>query len=458
MKLYDDGAFTALSWVKPALDATLTQAREALELQVEEPDHPQALRDCARHLHQVQGTLRMVELYGAAMVVENMERIADALVADTVRQRDEAYSVLMRGMVQLPDYLERLQSGHKDIPIVLLPLLNDLRAVLGENLLSESALFTPNLAAPLPDAAAGTARELPQAELRAQTLRLRLAFQAALLKWFRDETALEHVRRLGEVLDRLRSLSHGVEPRRLWWIAAGIADCIADGGLQSGVSVKLLLGRVDREIHRFADGGEAAFAARPPRELCKNLLYYLAQAESAGASSARVAQIRGVYQLDALLPTQTELEHAQGSMTGRNRALLDTVSTAIKDDLLRVKEALDIYLRGQDTDPRDLEAQAESLNRVGDTLGMLGLGVPRRVVNDQREVLEQMARGQRSIDEGTLLDVAGALLYVEASLDDHIDRIGEAPGEEAVGETTLPKAESRRVLDALMREAGVNLQ
>jgi hypothetical protein len=103
------------------------------------------LRECAQDLHQVQGTLRMVELYGAAMVVENMERIADALVADTVRQREEAYSVLMRGMVQLPDYLERLQSGAKDIPIVLLPLLNDLRAVLGENLLSESALFTPIL-------------------------------------------------------------------------------------------------------------------------------------------------------------------------------------------------------------------------------------------------------------------------------------------------------------------------
>ncbi|MBC6941197.1 MAG: hybrid sensor histidine kinase/response regulator [Xanthomonadales bacterium] len=458
MKLYDDGAFTALSWVKPALDTTLAQAREALELHVEDPTHPQALRDCASHLHQVQGTLRMVELYGAAMVVENMERIADALVADSVRQRDEAYSVLMRGMVQLPDYLERLQSGHKDIPIVLLPLLNDLRAVLGENLLSESALFTPNLAAPLPDAAAGAARELPAAELRTQTLRLRLAFQAALLKWFRDETATEHVRRLGEVLDRLRGLSHGVEPRRLWWIAAGLVDCVADGSLQSGVSVKLLLGRVDREIHRFAEGGEAAFAARPPRELTKNLLYYIAQAESGGVGSARVGQIRAAYQLDALLPTQSELEHAQGSMTGRNRTLLDTVSSAIKDDLLRVKESLDIFLRGQGADPRELETQAESLNRVGDTLGMLGLGVPRRVVNDQREVLEQMARAQRPIDEGSLLDVAGALLYVEASLDDHIDRIGEAPEEEATGEITLPKAESRRVLDALMREAGVNLQ
>ena len=36
--------------------------------------------------------------------------------------------MLMRGTVLLPDYLERLQNGHRDIPIVLLPLLNEIRA------------------------------------------------------------------------------------------------------------------------------------------------------------------------------------------------------------------------------------------------------------------------------------------------------------------------------------------
>ena len=41
-------------------------------------------------------------------------------------------TILMRGIVQLPDYLERLQSGHKDIPIVLLPLVNELRTARGE--------------------------------------------------------------------------------------------------------------------------------------------------------------------------------------------------------------------------------------------------------------------------------------------------------------------------------------
>ena len=464
MKLHDDGDFTALSWVKQALDATLAQARESLEVYVEQPDDLTPMRACVDHLHQVQGTLRMVELYGAAMVVENMERLAEGLVANSVRQRDEGYSVLMRGMVQLPDYLERLQSGHKDIPIVLLPLLNDLRAVRGENLLSESALFAPDLELPLPASAAGSGAPLPAADLRAQALRLRLAFQAALLKWYRDEAAAEHLRRLVDVLDRLRAISHGAEARRLWWVAAGVVDAVEKRDLEASVAVKLLFGRVDREIHRFAQNGEAGFKADPPRELTKNLLYYVAHTVAGGATpaSARGAEIRATWKLDTLLPTASELQHAQGSMTGRNKNLLGTVSAAIKDDLVRVKEALDIFLRSRSSDAGELASHVEVLDRVADTLGMLGLGVPRRVVGEQRGVIEEMAQRRRPIDEGALLDVAGALLYVEASLDDHIERLGatsdEGEDEVRAGEVRLPKAEVRRILDALMREASVNIQ
>ncbi|GAA0714368.1 Hpt domain-containing protein [Dokdonella soli] len=456
MKLHDSGDFTALSWVKPALDATLAQARESLEAYVDEPGNLEPMRTCVAHLHQVQGTLRMVELYGAAMVVENMERLAEGVVAGTVKQREESYSVLMRGMVQLPDYLERLQSGHKDIPIVLLPLLNDLRACRGENLMTESALFSPDLGVVLPAAADGAPEQLATGDLRAQALRLRLGFQAALLKWFRDEHAAEHPRRLIDVLDRLRAVSYGADARRLWWIAAGVIDAAANGGLEASVAVKLLFGRVDREIHRFATTGEAAFAAAPPRELTKNLLYYVAHSTG---NSARGSAIRSAYRLDTLLPTAGELQHAQGSMTGRNRNLLGTVSTAIKDDLLRVKEALDIFLRSGNPDASELAGQVEVLDRVGDTLGMLGLGVPRRVVGEQRGFIEEMADRRRPIDEGTLLDVAGALLYVEASLDDHIERLGATgEGEMTTGELELPQAEVRKILDALMREAAVNIQ
>ena len=243
MKLQDNIDFTALNWVKHELDATLKQGRDALEAYVDNPSDVALMRESALHLHQVQGTLRMVELYGAAMVVEEMERLAQGLLDDTVKQRDEAYSVLMRGMVQLPDYLERVQSGHKDIPIVLLPLLNDLRACRGDNLLTESALFSPDLHAELPrSAAGGLGADRRGVDLRSQALRLRLAFQAALLKWIRDESAGEHLDRLGNVLDRLRSLSYGTEPRRLWWVAGGTIEAVREGALDASIAVKLLFG------------------------------------------------------------------------------------------------------------------------------------------------------------------------------------------------------------------------
>jgi chemosensory pili system protein ChpA (sensor histidine kinase/response regulator) len=118
MKLQDDIDFTTLNWVKQELDETLRKSHQALEAYVEDPTDASQMRFCANYLHQVQGTLRMVELYGAAMVVDEMEHVAQGLLDGSVKAQDDTYSVLMRGIVQLPDYLERLQSGHKDIPIV----------------------------------------------------------------------------------------------------------------------------------------------------------------------------------------------------------------------------------------------------------------------------------------------------------------------------------------------------
>ncbi len=460
MKLQDENIdFTTLNWVKQELDETLKQARQSLEAYVEDPADSSLMRFCATYLHQVQGTLRMVELYGAAMVVEEMERVALALLDGQIKAKDDSYSVLMRGIVQLPDYLERLQSGHKDIPIVLLPLLNDLRATRGEKLLTESVLFSPDLSAPLPSAAGGAAQATPELELKAEAARLRSAFQLSLLRWIRDDSASAQLTRLIEMLDRLRTACSQEDACRLWWVAAGVLEGVASGAVEANAAVKLLFGKVDREIKRLVDTGEAGFRVSPPSDLTKNLLFYIAHSDAAGE---RATAIRATYKLDTLLPSEKELEHAKGSISGHNRSLLDTVSVAIKDDLMRVKEALDIFLRAQNPDPTELMAQVDALDRVGDTLGMLGLGVPRRVVTEQRKVVEEMANKSRPADETTLLDVAGALLYVEASLDDHIDRLGADAGEQTGGGPgsqglELPKAEARKILDALMKEASANI-
>ena len=458
MRLHDNNDFTTLTWVKPELDETLRQARNALQMYVEEGEDPKQLKDCASFLHQVQGTLRMVELYGAAMVAEEMEQLSKALIEGKVEKRDDAYGVLMQGIVQLPDYLERLQTGHRDIPIVLLPLLNQLRSSRGEQGLSESVLFSPDLSRPLPDSAKGPDEPLPADELSRRADTLRNLFQGALLRWLKDDNSSSNIKDMTDVCDQLVPITFSEPARRLFWVASGTLDALSKGAFQASNALKQSLGKVEREIKRLAEGGDDAFRSDPPIELTRQLLYFVAH-EASGAG--RIGEIREVFGLNDNVPDAAELAHAQGSLTGHNRALLATVAVAIKEDLMRVKDSLDLHLRTPNAASSDLNSQVDALDRVGDTLGMLGLGVARRVVQEQRTAINDVVSGQRVADEATLLDIAGALLYVEASLDDQVARLGQddsandANAVTGIG-TSLPSSEARKVLDVLLKEAATN--
>ncbi|HET6554331.1 MAG TPA: Hpt domain-containing protein [Dyella sp.] len=455
MRLQDNIDFTTLQWVKPELDETLALAREALESYVDNPGNRDAMRSCADSLHQVQGTLRMVELYGASMVTEEMETLAISLMEDHVANREEAYAALMRGLMQLPDYLERLSGGHRDVPVVLLPLLNDLRSSRGQQALHESALFTPNLEVILPPEAPAPHAVSPERQ-RSEITNLRLRFQQQLLGWFRGQGNDQQLGGMIQTLDAITTRCQTVPGRRLWWIAAGVLEGVQHGALkQQAGEVRQLIGKVDRSIRQLVENGEASLRGGDADELARKLLYVAGQVRQ---GSPRMEQLRETYKLDALLPEASEIEHARGSMSGHNRALLDSVAKALKDDLLRVKESLDLFLRQADADPAQLASQTEVLERVGDTLGMLALAVPRRVVNEQRRVLDEIASRVRAPDEELLLDVAGALLYVEASLDDHIESLG-AEEEHHVSDgpaAMLPRSEARHILATLMHEATAN--
>jgi len=455
MRLQDHIDFTTLQWVKPELDETLSTAREALATYVEHPTNRDAMRSCAEHLHQVRGTLQMVELYGAAQITAEMETLAGALLQDQITHREEAYASLMRGLMQLPDYLERLSSGHRDVPVVLLPLLNDLRASREQPPLTESAMFHPNLDAFLPEQAPAAMSEAYAEAHRGELVDLRLRFQQQLLSWFRGQDAEHQLVGMRTTLLAIASRCYHVHGRRLWWISAGVLEGLEQGMLKSFAGeIRQLIGKVDRSIRQLIEQGEISLRGGDADDVACKMLYIVAQAKE---RSPQMELLRSTYALDSLLPDAAELEHARGSMAGHNRALLDSVSRAIKDDLLRVKEALDLFLRQEGADPSQLASQSEMLERVGDTLGMLALNVPRRVIIEQRRVLDEIANRMRQPDEETLLDVAGALLYVESSLDDHIESLGSEE-EAETGEAVhgLPRSEALGVVTALMQEAITN--
>lgn len=119
-----------LDLVAREINHSLNEARNALETYVEQQENVTLLERCSADLHQIQGVLRVLEIYGAALLAEEMEHVSCYLLSASARKNQaEALDALMRAMVQLPGYLERVLAGGRDLALVLLPLLNDLRAV-----------------------------------------------------------------------------------------------------------------------------------------------------------------------------------------------------------------------------------------------------------------------------------------------------------------------------------------
>lgn len=409
--------YSTLNWVKGEIDETLKQARHTLEGFANDPKDVAQMRFCANHLHQVRGTLQMIELYGAALLAEEMEQLANALLNEEIPYKEDTCELLMRAILQLPNYLERLQTGHSDTPLVLLPLLNDLRATRGQKLLSEGALFAPDLdiTKPLPLSDANSAPPRTDTDICTLARKLRPIYQLGLVNWHRNPNVLEHLHQMAKVVAQLEKASHSRVLVQLWWVTGGVLDALMEGGLQASSSIELLMGQVDRQIKRLLDSGEDAWAADPPQELAKNLLYYVARARPV---SNRIIEIKRAFRLDELLPADTQMAEASASLGAPNLELMRTVSAVIKEDLAKVKDGLDIFVRSENRRLADLQLLEGTLHHTADTLGMLGLGIPRQTVTHQMTTIQALVQGTLELSDTVLMDIASALLHVESALDD----------------------------------------
>ena len=313
-----------LQWVKSEIDETLKQAQVSLEAYVEDTADESQMQFCINYLHQIHGTLQMVELHGAALAIEEMEKLSQAIFDDKVNNKDDAYETLMHGILQVPDYLEHLLAGNPDVPVVLLPLLNDIRAARNEALLSEGALFRPDLSVNAPAIDLDINNESSISDL---ARKLRHNYHLGLLSWFKNSNPKAGLQKISDVLTELTAAAESDEARKVFWIAGGLVESLKDDGVDTSVAVKMLLGHVDRQIKKIIDDGSFALDEVPPEELEKNLLYYVATSTTSGDATKEIKQ---AYNLKEVLPDTQAVEQARADLTAPNAALLLKILIKLK--------------------------------------------------------------------------------------------------------------------------------
>ncbi|MCX2896324.1 Hpt domain-containing protein [Pseudomonas mandelii] len=443
--------YVALEWVKGEIAETLRQAALHLEsMAIDEEQTPLALAQCLACIHQVHGSLQMVEFYGAALLAEEMEQLTQALQHNRVSHRDEAIHLLLQALAQLPVYLERVQGARRDLPLVVLPLINDLRSARGESLLSETSLFSPQLPdlPALDDAALAL---LEPADLANVLRKLRQTLQMALVGLLREQDDDTHLGLLTKVFARLESICGHAPLSPLWQVASALVEGMRGGAIANSPALRSLFKEADKELKRLLEEGMRGINQPAPPELLKSLLFYIAKAEH---PTGRMLTMKDRYSLEDALPDSAMVDEERARLAGPDRDAMRSVLVALCEELVRVKERLDLFVRSDRQHIADLDSLLSPLRQIADTLAVLGFGQPRKVIIDQLAVVLSLAQGQREPTDAILMDVAGALLYVEANLAGMVGNLEP----ESQEDSRLPTTDLTQIHQIVIREARICLQ
>ncbi|MCW8126678.1 Hpt domain-containing protein [Microbulbifer halophilus] len=438
---HDNPNFLALDWLTSEINETLAQARQQLETFASDaaPDAG-LLKTCLELIHQVHGSLHMAELTGAAMLAEEMEQLVQALAAGEVENSGETREFLMRALLELPLYLEKVAYQRRDNAVLLLPLLNDLRAVRRERLITEGALFSPDLS-PL-EIATGNRQPLLDDKARLDELlgKLRKMYHVAAASLIRDVNSAESLGYLVKVTEKMSLLYSGSVRRALWEILLGVFEAIGEHRITVMPALRQLLRRIDVEFRLLAGRGAPVLDAGLDRDLVRNLLFYV---YLAGPEGERCASLYRDYALDRAVPGTPRPDTEDALAMGPEA--MGTAVAALREELGAVREALEPTLAGAESTPLgDIAAIAK---RLSDTLGVLGLENQRGRARGIYECLRDASRSEQP-DE-LLLQAAGALVQLDSALASTVARNQRVDSQQPLmGDAT----------ETVLREARVGLE
>jgi chemosensory pili system protein ChpA (sensor histidine kinase/response regulator) len=434
--------YVALDWISGEIDETLNQACQALEAYVKEPADTSKLKFCMSQVSQVQGTLRMVEFHGAALFAHELELLLEALCNDEVIDAAQAHEAIMAGLLYLPGFLLQVRAARQDLPGILLPRINDMRAIRGADLMSELAFFNPELAIEI--SPSDEADEPGQETFEAELAELRQLFQQAFVGIVRNKQLKQNLPVLTAICQRLQKLSKGKPREALWQVGLAVLEGVSHHTIHPNSAMKSLLKEIDGELKALQQDGVEYLRQPATPEALKTFLYYVARSNG---DSPLVANVQSTYQLKQAL--QQDGQHEQLAI---DADALSSVVDALLEELTAIKDYLDLHGRRADVDRSEIKETLPLIKRVGDTMAVLGFVAPLARIREQDQALQEIAAGDGNDSPDALLEVAQAIIAVEQELLGYLatsgvtaNSVSEQPHLRGARETVL--RETRKGLD-----------
>ncbi|MEO8021215.1 Hpt domain-containing protein [Polaromonas sp.] len=393
-----------LAWVLDELRKSLDGSAKALKRFVRDAELARGsdlaaldasqLRIARQQLHQAVGALEMVGLGAPALVLRSMEAAVQRFVQRPEQCSQEAAAKVEQASFALTEYLEGVLADKPVSAVSLFPQYRDVQGLVGADRIHPADLWMYEWRWMDP--------ELPvTVEAVAYDDAARQLLDPLALKIMRtgDRQAAQSFR---DMCLGFAQAEPAGEPRAFWKIAAGYFEALAQGLLKVDLYVKRGASRVLLQYASFAKGGTNA-----SDRLAQDLLFYCSQAVAARASDAPVlSAIRASYGLARFKPVDYE-----AVQFGRfDPALL----AQARKRIVSAKETWSSLTAG---DVGKFKTVADQFSLVTDSL--VKLHPPSEpLAMALSQVIEATVRSGQAPPIELALEVATAVLYLEAAFDD----------------------------------------
>jgi chemosensory pili system protein ChpA (sensor histidine kinase/response regulator) len=382
-----------LAWVIDEIRGSLSQAVTGIKAFVANKQDGEALRSARNQVHQANGALQLLDLRGVALLTEAIEALLRRWESEPKECLPTAVRTVETAISAVTAYLEGLLAGRPNQPIRLYPYYRDVLT------LNRAARVHP---ADLVFADLSRRPAFHQIEVRpltADQLRVRrVLFEEGLLGFLRDAENPKARRQMRDALIDLERLPQRGLARSFWWIVRGLLDALDARQVQVDVDLKRVLARLNLQLRRLIEGGSAV-----AERLMTDTLYYVGRA---GDTVPRVAEVKRLYGLEALIPPDFE------------RATLTAVDAdalrGLRDALTGAKAVWGQLVGGNATDAPKFAHEIAMAQTAAQRLDAAPLARVLAAVADATAAAPAAAARREAVG----LEVASALLFVELGTDE----------------------------------------
>lgn len=406
----------AIGLVRKELETTLQKAENYLSRFSETLDSSH-LKLFADEVNLARGTFKLLELSGAdSLATEMLSLIGDGAVKQAVK-----LEALGQSLIGLTQYINVLLEQEVDHPILLVPTINIVRKVGGHRPITESHFFSVNLRPKLPPV------EKLNFNVKPHLPRIRLMFQAGLLRVLKDQEPVVGFKLIQRSLVLLERGLRGTMAWPFWWSCLAAVKAMAEDEYDLTLARRMLFARVDILMRTMIKNGVKVFTSQAANELHKDLLHIVSLSHQ---QSGLIEDVKQAYSIRSTV-TEQQLKTERKLLAGPDIGSFDTLAKAFKEEIQSVKEALDLVERDvlTEIDFDELKARLQRMSNVLKVINQDSLG--QRIEGQLANViaLSNLSKEERVI---ALAGIADALLEVELASEKFGRQSAGAPNQQKI--------------------------